>query len=1701
MNDDLKNQSNPFSTGGGGVNFETRVQAAFAISLLTQTCVPCLSQNMKVKELRFQNKYDGANTDDFVLLASDKEGNESKLFAQIKHEISIGDSTDSIFSEVIKSAWGDFKSDKFNAQNDSIALITGPLSKSDVHNVLPVLEWANCSSCASDFIKKSTTKGFTSEAKKNKLRAFKSQLISANKGVAVSDDELWQFLRVFYIIPYDLDAKHSVVSSLLCSHIKNYSKESPSLVLSRVITCVQEFNQNAGVLTLSNIPVDVSSLFSHSDSNSFDDDITRLRERGDYIFAAISSEVKSFHIRRDDQLAKISEQFGNCGFIFVTGARGIGKSSIVKDFVATKSKDVPVFYLRAEDLDKSHLNDVFTSIGMHCTLGQIAGKFSLLKEKILVIESVEKVLELTYQNAFVDLLEYIKNQTGWTIIATGRDYAYQQIAFNYLQPSGTQFNSINIDGFNKAQIDEICEHIPELKALTSNDLLVDLLKVPFFIEIAVRAIDNGAKFHSGDTESDFRNTVWTSVISKETDRKAGMHARRKLTFIEVAKQRAKKMVFGIRDIGFDPEVISKLEEDNLIQRDSRLALISPSHDVLEDWALEEFIEGEYIDNSSDLCRFLSSIGNEPSINRAFRLWLYRRLKIDVSINEFINGILTSDSIDNYWKDETIAAILQSSSASHFLRSLKSQLLKDDCALLTRFFFILRISCQRPNSFNQVLSKDEKSGLFKSLFLQPYGDGWESLINFTYEVRNELSNSVLPHIVEVLEVWSGLINIYDALPKASTKVGLLALWLLVPIKDSYRNEGKRKKILNVLLKVSPAIEAEFDELMGQDVFISKLNPRRLGYVDELSSLALVGVNVPILCKHHPEFVVRLSLHEWLQQNPEEDEHGYRSYRMGVDEYFGLDNERDFFPASGAKGPFKYLLQYHPRLALDFIIKLCNLTAQKYSESEFGSLSGSEPDLAFYSETAVKQIEFSLNDGSVVNQFASPHLWKGYRGLSTLPYLLQCALMALEGWLIDYVSECGEDNEIEWIFNYLLRSSNSVMPTSVLASVATGFPTKVGQSAFPILKCPELYQLDLQRMTGEMGGSELNWFAYRRDVMSEIYVEERRKAALRPWRKESLETLLTRLQFDANHREGALRIVDELIAFASERDEEYLRFMVHRIDTRTWEAIEDKENNRILFQSNPDLPEDIKQIQSEYNSKHIHDNSVTKLHLWARKLFEENIQNEEYFSSYEEALEAAKNILIALQNNEIYTFSDMAVGTIAFTAAVCVRDVLGDLSSEDKEWCLGIILESVLMHSDVMYGTTAYDKTDHYGSGACAFVLSKFFECELSEEQTKKLKYAIATAITHSNLNVSAFAAKGIREFLWVIDSNLASMCIAGAIAYAQFRSNEIKSRRLHYLNSEELERAKENWHHPITAFRNDFFNKGSNLSVSEISLESHSPWFIHLPMLMVPYATQDSKQVSLIQTLVKFVFDDEYRDHSSNDEKINHDIKIQIQDCFTQHIIQSKNNNFLPFKDLLAEGCLKAPSIIYFLKLSFDVAMERKSDLDAIWTLWAVLAPEAHKIALNDINDRYTGLQNDLNKLLRGIMYSDTPWQGHENEEKIMSLGAVYLLEFARISANNSHVFEALSSLMYHFHELFYDEGIYILADKLSNDSALVPKQINTAYYLEMSIGRYLQIVNRGILSRKMYNACIQLLTGVVETGSARAYYLRENLIRSRRISV
>jgi hypothetical protein len=263
MTNHNKQLSNPFSTGGGGMNFETRVQASFVTLMLSGGFAPCLPL-WPIKRIKLQGKYVGYDTDDAIVFVERLDGKkERKLLCQIKHSISITKAkTNKVFRDVIQAAWNDFNNTKvFRIGIDLIALITGPLSATDINDVRWILDQARDSDSAVDFLTKVNLANFSSKQKISKLNAFKEQLKNANNGTDISDEEFWQFMKSFYLLGYDLDIKSGVILSLLKSLIGLHSSENVNALWTQIVDEVQSTNQNAGTITIESLPEYIRNAF------------------------------------------------------------------------------------------------------------------------------------------------------------------------------------------------------------------------------------------------------------------------------------------------------------------------------------------------------------------------------------------------------------------------------------------------------------------------------------------------------------------------------------------------------------------------------------------------------------------------------------------------------------------------------------------------------------------------------------------------------------------------------------------------------------------------------------------------------------------------------------------------------------------------------------------------------------------------------------------------------------------------------------------------------------------------------------------------------------------------------------------------------------------------------------------------------------------------------------------------------------------------------------------------------------------------------------------------------------------------------------------------------------------------------------------------------------------------------------------------
>ena len=256
-----KKLSNPFSTGGGGHHFEAHVQASFVALMLTGGHAPCLPC-WPITEIKLQGKIDGFDTDDLVVVVESSSSKERrKLLGQVKHSIAIT-KNNVLFREVIQAAWNDFNNPKvFTRNKDIIALITGPLSATDAHNVQWLLNQARHTKNVDEFFRNVQQANFSPTKSTEKLDAIQHQLKAANGGHEVTRDELYGFLNHFHLLAYDLGNEFGVVLSLLHSRISQFQQQYPQRVWSRVVDIVQTWNQDAGTIKPGKLPEDLLEAF------------------------------------------------------------------------------------------------------------------------------------------------------------------------------------------------------------------------------------------------------------------------------------------------------------------------------------------------------------------------------------------------------------------------------------------------------------------------------------------------------------------------------------------------------------------------------------------------------------------------------------------------------------------------------------------------------------------------------------------------------------------------------------------------------------------------------------------------------------------------------------------------------------------------------------------------------------------------------------------------------------------------------------------------------------------------------------------------------------------------------------------------------------------------------------------------------------------------------------------------------------------------------------------------------------------------------------------------------------------------------------------------------------------------------------------------------------------------------------------------
>ena len=1003
----------PLATGGAGVTFEHPVGAMF-LGLLLVRGVPAVSKNCQVEAVSFQTSYLGWKTDEILVVCSTEKNEKRRLAIQVKINFAVRASSQDCV-ETFQGFWEDFNtSGKFDPDKDALVLATLRGTNTLLEGLGGILECARNSTDAKDFARRLTVPGFLSSKAKNCHQVIRS-IVQELDASPMDDVEFWRFLKAVHLLVLDFTtstAQHeAMVKQLLAQSAGGPDALSASeTTWHELLTIAAAGSPGARTFERSDLPDTMSE--KHSAIPAPWAAFQFLSEHSDTTLDVIRTTITGMGtLPRKDVITQAVEGLEENQVVALIGPPGSGKSALAKVIVQQYSNDYVCLSFRAEEFAESHIDKVLQ--------GSMTGRqFAVLigaQEKVLLhVESLERLLEHPTRDASSDLVGIAERCHNVRLLFTCRDYSITTVLAAFFDQRQSTSSVLQVPPLHDEEMAEVVGQLPNLAIPMSNPGLNQLLRVPYFLDMAANMDWSGHQAMPSDSRT-FREKCWNSVVRQNGLTAAGMPDRRGQALVALSIRRARELRPFVPTDGIDTEALDALHKDGIVFKD-RVGLAAPAHDVVEDWAIIYWMESLAARLEWKATGIAENVGQHPAIRRGFREWLKEALDSDTDkADQFVISAYGDSLLTQHFRDDVLVPILLSHSAGDFVSRQKGQLLANDAELLVRLIHLARVACKKtPKWLHNLITPP-------SMLLEPDGEAWPVLLETVADELDYLLPRYTGPILGLLEDWSQGASTDSPTPNGTIPAGSVAYGLLEQT-GGFRNDNLRKRVLKAIARVPSANPKRFIDLLGR---ASDRSGNRDMLLEEFSELLVNGIDGIPACRDFPDQMAQLTL-SWCCLSEQDLERASRSYGgfRGIEPEFGIRANRqfDFFPQSAIRGPFLPLLRFHPNVGVNLILDLVNHAGDWYGNRKWLD-SRLEP---------AHSITITIDDHGKVDQWANARLWQAYRGTSVAPNVIQCALMALESWLLEM---CEASIDVEpWLLK-ILRESNNVMTTAVVASIVS------------------------------------------------------------------------------------------------------------------------------------------------------------------------------------------------------------------------------------------------------------------------------------------------------------------------------------------------------------------------------------------------------------------------------------------------------------------------------------------------------------------------------------------------------------------------------------------------------------------------------------------------------------------------------------------
>jgi hypothetical protein len=1679
--------SSPAATGGEGVFFEQHVGAYWLAQLLVQSIPPILTDALVV-EVHFQTENLGYHTDD-ILVVCERLNRRANLVVQAKRTFTVS-ASDEQCQKAIGDFWKDYtRANPFNQNDDRLVLVTLRGTNVLLDHFSGLLDAARAAASANEFERRLSLKGFISRKSIKQCDDIR-QIISDVDGRPIGAKEIWPFLRVLHVISLDLHTSTSQTEA----HIKTLLAMK-STATNPVAVAATTWN---ALLALASIAAPGARALRRSDLAPellADHDpvgteeqrvLAALKSHTDIVLGRIRTTIGAVcHLRRDAMIQRVLEAVASHQVVLVTGPAGSGKSVIAKRAAEFLLHDHFAFGFRVEEFARAHIDETLHASQIPATAARMQAILAAQDRKLLVVESVERLLEKPTRDAFSDLMMLTASDEGLGIVMTCRDYSVEQVRASFLIPAGINHTVIEVPPLDDDELAEIEVVFPSLAVPLAHPALRNILRNPYFIDKAL-SIPWSVDHPLPASERGFRALFWRQIVRAEDRPSDGMPQRRANTLQEIAVRRARALTDYVTSADLDAAAIVSLIQDSLIvSPDARPSAVATGHDVLEDWAILHWIEEQHLADDTSFYALAHAIGPHPSIRRSYRKWVAELVdRGSADANRLFTSALSLTNVPAQFRDDTLVSLLRAPSAPDFLEAHEAELVGNNGSTLKRVVHLLRVAC--------VTSPEWLAGMRGqgSILNVPEGSAWAAVLSLVHRNIGSFAPEDRPSLLALIE--DGVRGVSWQAPNldGGQYVAAIGYWLL-PLFGGYRSDDSRKRVLKVIAKLPKEDPVRFEAVLRGQV---RNDNWRDHTADEFRELLLSGLEGFPTARDLPNLLIAIATETFLasEETLRPSEFGRSS--LDVSLQFGIkDNLRfEFFPASALRGPWIHLLASHPREGLDFLVKVFNHSIDWYVH----------PRVPDPFEDAW-EVELTFSDGATRKQWVNPRLWGLYRGFTVGPYVLQSLLMALESWLLRFAKEAPDD--LDGVLASLLKQTDSAALSAVVSSVAIAHPHNANETLLALLSVPDYVIIDRSRMANEHGVRGINNFLPSLRTDHKMYESERKQADGLPHRRRDLESAVSNLQFGPS----ASRVHELIDQHLSDlppvdmRDEDDLTWQLalFRMDLRQYNVVDDHSDQEELS-SSPDseapartvirlepkaAPPEIQQLIDDSAKTHGAMSARLGIHLWGMNAFKRDFDSAD----------------ASLWNDNLAAAQLMDVGGIhldsthnapGFIAAVCVRDHWDDMSSEQKNWCVDVVCAEVTKHADRWGSIERVQRFPMAADRPCASVIPNLLRRPLTGDQRARVSDAFITALTHPIDEVGWYAISGIDEDYWAADPATA-LRLVNAIATEALVADQawLAEQQRPYYDRVSSETISGN---AARSVRQNFHRAGFVTDDAYTRLDASGPYGTGATLKILtllgqipadPLAVSAFAQASaaLVRSWGADRHDSKRRDRNFEEEQA-------ISDCIQKMVMRASlgdaSSVLKPILDALDEHPREIHNVIQGLTNSED----NRPNTVHYWALWGLFAERVKRATWLRSLDQ----EHPYGGEVLSTIFLTAWWKENVRHWRSLEGHAHNVDRLFDALPPSWIVLDSYIRFLYHIGERSLPSAFTHIASSLGRGNVQdMLRSSNTVFMLEVLLQRH--VYGRPLELKRNSDlrvAVLLLLDTLVEVGSSAAFRMRDDFV-------